>query len=533
MARSRKRERSVLVEAPSPPVVVSTRLAVCTLILLAVVPYLNSLSGSFHFDDHPQILWNQHLDDLGGTLSGRPVARRLTHLSYYINHQLHGLDFMPGWHAVNIALHAGCVLAAYWALRLLAKAGDVPPALPFFGAALFAVHPLASEPVNYIQARSVLMVTAFSLLSLCGAMVIHRAKARSGGAWGGALLLASAVLAALSKEVGIVFAAGLPVLYVLFVMSGEVANRKRFWRWTGGALAGGVGAGVTWVLATGLGPHVARRFEMMSFWPHLWGQTLVFWRYIGLMLFPAPSQLNFDHYVLYPKTMQYSPGQGGVLAASLAILLLVALAVVLKRWWRTAALLMAVILLGLAPYFVLASMEVMVEYRCYPSLFAFCGLAGLALCRLERKHRMAGFGALAGLCVVLGGCTMVRNTVWRNDITLWTDAAAKSPRKARAVNNLGRAYALSETDRDPKRAVELTRRSLNEKQGLDPWPGFNQHMVDSLAQAYYAAGMYAQAYTVESRLVDLMEKKKIYAGIKFFREQRDKFKAAWDKARSE
>ncbi len=44
------------------------------------------------------------------------------------------------------------------------------------------------------------------------------------------------------------------------------------------------------------------------------------------------------------------------------------------------------------------------------------------------------------IIVVLIFATHQRNYVWQDDITLWKDVVAKSPNKARAHNNLGRAY---------------------------------------------------------------------------------------------
>ena len=52
---------------------------------------------------------------------------------------------------------------------------------------------------------------------------------------------------------------------------------------------------------------------------------------------------------------------------------------------------------------------------------------------------VAGLGALLGL----GAVTFMRNEVWRTHVSLWSDAVAKSPRKARAYANLGQALFLA------------------------------------------------------------------------------------------
>jgi len=44
--------------------------------------------------------------------------------------------------------------------------------------------------------------------------------------------------------------------------------------------------------------------------------------------------------------------------------------------------------------------------------------------------------------IVLSTFTYQRNTLYRDQLSLWTDTVAKSPHKARPHNNLGHAFAL-------------------------------------------------------------------------------------------
>ena len=48
--------------------------------------------------------------------------------------------------------------------------------------------------------------------------------------------------------------------------------------------------------------------------------------------------------------------------------------------------------------------------------------------------------ALIILIIVFSFLTVQRNIVWRNDLSLWNDAVAKSPLSARAHDNLGLAW---------------------------------------------------------------------------------------------
>lgn len=70
--------------------------------------------------------------------------------------------------------------------------------------------------------------------------------------------------------------------------------------------------------------------------------------------------------------------------------------------------------------------------------------------------------AAAGMVVVvflMTGATYVRNRVWDTKLSLWRDAAKKSPRKSRTRNNLGNCYMLLEKPfsaiREYRKAISL------------------------------------------------------------------------------
>ena len=77
------------------------------------------------------------------------MFRPLLVTSFALNYAWGGYE-VGGYHVVNVLIHAagGCLL---WAL-VRTMGGGRRTAL--FAGLLFALHPLASEPVNYISARS-------------------------------------------------------------------------------------------------------------------------------------------------------------------------------------------------------------------------------------------------------------------------------------------------------------------------------------------------------------------------------------------
>ena len=123
--------------------------------------YSNSFENSFHYDDEHSIEKNIHLRDLGNlsqfftdpsTFSvdaSKGMFRPLLVTSFALNYAWGGYE-VGGYHFVNVLIHAvsACLL---WAPSR-DHGGRTRTAL--FAGFLFALHPLASEPVNYISARS-------------------------------------------------------------------------------------------------------------------------------------------------------------------------------------------------------------------------------------------------------------------------------------------------------------------------------------------------------------------------------------------
>jgi tetratricopeptide (TPR) repeat protein len=97
----------------------------------------------------------------------------------------------------------------------------------------------------------------------------------------------------------------------------------------------------------------------------------------------------------------------------------------------------------------------------------------------EFERSMAGPVLTVGLVVLLGVMTVARNQVYRSEIALWEDTAAKSPQKARVYNNLGYAYYLAGRHAKAREAYETALR-------LDPrfeLAGNNLLSLDAKAMA--------------------------------------------------
>jgi tetratricopeptide (TPR) repeat protein len=107
--------------------------------------------------------------------------------------------------------------------------------------------------------------------------------------------------------------------------------------------------------------------------------------------------------------------------------------------------------------------DVMVEHRCY--LATIGALTALVCCVDLLRTWLAERDGLeyvipvfaTAWVVILAAATFARNEVWRSEITNWTDAAAKSPKKFRPMMNLGVAYV---EQGKPKEGVACFRKAL-------------------------------------------------------------------------
>src|ERR1039458_7851055 len=120
----------------------------------ALVAYGASLGSGFHFDDYA--IFSGPLLQPGRAWLAPGV---LTRISFWLNYQAGGGAALC--HAFNLALHLGAVLLLYECVRRMEGARAA-----WFAAAIFAVHPLQAEAVNYVSARGFLLAATVLLVAL-------------------------------------------------------------------------------------------------------------------------------------------------------------------------------------------------------------------------------------------------------------------------------------------------------------------------------------------------------------------------------
>lgn len=426
---------------------------------LVFLVYGNTWSYSFHFDDVPSILekpWIRGLDKIPQfifSLGQRPLVI----LSFNLNYAISGFEVWS-YHLFNIAFHALAACLVYCMAGLAQTfigrhdTGRKTSALPLLAALIFALHPLQTQSVTYISSRSSVLATLFYLAAL-----IVFFKAMTGGktrlAWAGTATLF--LLGLLTKPIIVTLPAMLFLFHYYFCSQESTGDwLKKQGKWI-------VGMGLC-VLSAILYQHflgggiVKAQADAPSVGDYALTQTLVIpLEYFRKMLFPFNLSIDSD----FPAFQQWGPITAWSGTAILLLCIGVWVAVSLRkagtagaqdhaRWigfgmaWTGITFLPTSSILPLLDY--------SVEHHTYLPMVGFSIVLAALLCKLLERVQAGNRPGLPSIrpiqvsiflmLALFAVGTAQRNTVWENEVTLWSDAKKKAPWLTRPYNNLGEAY---------------------------------------------------------------------------------------------
>jgi tetratricopeptide (TPR) repeat protein len=467
------------------------RYPVALVIVLALLAYSNSFTSAFVFDDIQHVRDNLRIRDLGALLSWNgylPLRHRFVgYLTFALNYALGNLE-VAEYHVVNFCIHAincglvyALVVLAFRTPRLRSSAlAGSAQAIAFFAAALFATHPIQTQAVTYIVQRFTSLAALFYLLAVV-LFLRWRLHREAGDAsrtarvalYSGVLL--SAVLGMKTKEIAFTLPIALILCEVSFFEPG--AWRKRLFllpiaatmlviplTYLGGLpVESAAGASANVAEATRVQSTISRLDYLLT-------QAPVLVTYLRLLVWPTGQNLDHDIRVAHRLV------EARVLGSGLLLVTLAALAwslyrrtasgrVTIEAGWRLVGfgVVWSFLALAVESSFV-PIVDVINEHRVYlPAAGLFAGVATALALAMRRVHARSTARVVVVSAVivsaVLAVASICRNRVWANDITLWSDAAQKSPNKARPHLNLGTALAvagrLEEGTRELRRAVEI------------------------------------------------------------------------------
>lgn len=441
-------------------------LAAILVALIAFVAYARTLGHGFALDDGPEVVDNALIRSPADTLrifstaswagagdADVPMYRPLTTLSYSVNYALGGISPI-GFHLLNVLLHAGvCVLVLFLAVNL-----GLPLAPAALAALLFAVLPVHVEAVANVAGRKDLLVALFSI----GAVLAHaRAMRRGGPAMALVPLLVAGAL--LSKEAGLVVVGLLAAHDLLYAREGWRSHRGRAIVLFAAYVAVTVAflAARHAVLDTLVFPRIPFDENPIAGAPagvRIMTAVAVLGR--GLLLLVAPLRLSADYSfaAIAPVT---SPLDMAFLASAAAIIALGAIAWRFRKPFPLGA--FAFLWYGItifpASNLLVPIGTIFGERLLYVPSVAFALVAGAgAGALLEFRARAPALVAFAIVLAAFAARTWDYSRAWKNDLTVFTAAAAAQPDSAKAQRMLG--GALMEAGR-PQEAAEAFGRAAS------------------------------------------------------------------------
>ncbi len=433
--------------------------------LALIILYRPGLSTQFVYDDLVTIVHNPYIHDQDPlrAMAFNPF-RALVYLTYDLQyHPAHNPDTGKTntltFHLFNLAVHLVNGILVFLVLRRIGKGQG---RVHYTAAALFLLHPLCTEAVNFISARFTLMATLFYLAAVYFYLDPARRKVSS------ALFWLTFVLGLACKET----VATLPLC--LFIMNRVLERPQRRIIAALVLVVIYIALRLNWTIV--LSVHQDESLGPISYFLF---QNFSVWLYALKGLFPV--HLNFDH------DLVYSPAPfTALLVINLAVLALLVRALLKRSAWSLAPLLFIVVLLPTSSFIPLD--DPFRETRAYmPTVLTSFAIASLmALSRDTKKiPRALRIVSIIIILVFFCGLTWNRNTTWSSPSRLWRDAVTRSPMKHRPLYNYAnalrrrlllkealthylRALELAPDDAKTIRNIEIVRMAL-ESPDLDKW----------------------------------------------------------------
>jgi hypothetical protein len=456
-----------------------------------VLPYLNTLSNGFVYDDVTQVLHNpyistfHHLKDIlttdvwsyrGGAAGISHYYRPLMTLGYLLCFQTFGPSPFV-FHLMNVVLYAAIVVLLFLVTARMFQNRTVA----LLAAAVFALHPIHTEPVAWIGAVNELELTFFCLLTFWFFLALEQPD---GGCslTSQAGMVASFALALLSKEQAITLAP-LAMIYEHGYRGDRydtsLLQKIRRYR-------------PLWLLTVAYALFRIRflgRFVPATLKGDVTGEELGFCavglvgRYLWKLIWP----IHFCAYQMRPEDLsQMVPAAIGGLVG------LAALGWVFWLLWkrdRRPTFGLVWLLATLAPVLNINWTIFAERYLCLPSI-GFCWLLAWVLSRLgvviSKRSQLGQRVAAGALCLIAGFCVtriVRRNRDWHDNLTFFTRTLAASPDAWPINNELGQVYYeqgdVAAAQQQWLRAAELSH--------------LNVQVVTNLGLSYMALKQYDKA----------------------------------------
>lgn len=332
-------------------------------------------------------------------------------LSYAVEYRLFGIDNAFFYHATNLILHLVNVLLVFWLIYLLSDSALVA----FITALLFGIHPMHVESVAWISERRDVLYTAFFI----GSLISYLYYTRNGHRRHYDLSLILFVMSCMSKAMAVT----LPAILILmdYLKHRKIDKNSLFEKAPYFVIA--LAFSVFFALAWGLiGQAGANQFRHLTENFYFGLYNILF--YLGKLF--APVRLS--NFYPYPSSPVYSVKQlSFIIPTSLLFFALVAFSMRFTRKVFFGAFFFFVAILPVLTHFSagpFVSVIVADRYTYVPYIGLFY-MAAEGFNWLYTKK--TGYRALLvifsfGVIIFFSALTWQRCHVWKNSISLWSDA---------------------------------------------------------------------------------------------------------------
>jgi protein O-mannosyl-transferase len=446
----------------------------CILTLIVIATYINGINNSFVSDDIDGILKNKTMGDFSYVFSN--VRNVVNSLIYFILFKIGGYNPVV-FRTYNILLHIGTVCLIFLIIQILTQ----KKYLSFFAASLFAVHPLLTEAVTWISGRPYTQYGFFLLLSFLFYLLSVKKKFYY------FLSLILFIFAVSTSEKAIAF----PLIIFLFEFS-QGHLRKNYKKLLGFLILLLIGGGY---FATQIGQRIKSVTEL-SAGSSGQMQNPIFTIPVAIgtyfEMFVWPSALTIYHSEMTFTVWQF--------VTKCAILILYSAGTIYSYFKnRLLFFFLTMFIVSLLPTLTPFGISWIVaeRYVYFGSVGVFFGAAFFINYLLEKTNQKEIILPLfAMLLLIFSIRTMMRNSEWKNEDSLWISTAKNSPSSQSTHNNMGDVYARR---KDYQNAILEFKKSIEiNPKYADAW--------HNLALSYQSIGQKEEAIKTYQKAIELNPK---------------------------
>lgn len=369
--------------------------------------------------------------------------RPLTPITFAVENQF--FENSPWFsHLINIILFGILCVVLYKVLLLLLVEKEFKKyqiILPFFAALIFLSHPIHTEAIANIKGRDEIFALLFSLLSVFYTLKWLKNRILNYQIY----TFLFFILALFSKENAITFVAIIPLIILLFVNIKE----KNYIKSMLPIFAATIIFLIVRTMILGLdfggsSPELMNNpFLKLSgdnFIPFTLGErfaTIIFTlgKYIQLLIFPHP--LTNDYYPRQISVMTFANWKVLLSLVLYVSMIIYAFISYKKHKIITFSILFYIITLSIVSNIVFPVGTNMSERFVFMPSVGFALLFGYFFCVLYQKQKTLSIALLSVVLLLFSFKTVSRNTVWKNNYTLFTTDVKVSSNSAKALNAAG------------------------------------------------------------------------------------------------